>query len=370
MLVHAQATYGERVDQTIKGVKILAGNVDRIVIIADETVTKEQTKTLKDLGCEVYMHPWEEDFPRMRNHYLAKLQDGDWVIVSDPDEWFCDEFAREARTIALDGDKNEINLFLIPAKDINLMPDGSTSEKFPSEKGWAKNLMFKYALGTRYVNVGTTNVHEHLELTSKGRVARLDFNRYWYTHYKEWHEVWERAARNLLIGGGGNNVGETNPSWKSLKEIAGGLGVEKWNDLRDYLRKGNVDEKLKTWMNNNRTKGFDWDNEEAELWMWYFEYLHPEENTDGLVVIQTDPKLQDAMNLVDSAYIEVLGRAADPTGKQIYTKHLLSKKMTREQLIDILKQSDEFKNRVSPQKALAVALNHLIQAVQILRGFL
>jgi hypothetical protein len=372
MMVYCQGTYGERVEQSKEAVKRLAPHVDRVVLIVDETVNEQQKKELKEINgnVEVYFHFWNDNFPEMRNHYLEKLQHGDWCIVSDPDEWFGKKFCQEARNICKYGDEKGFNLLLINSRDIEHHQDGPNTEM---RSTFYKNLIFKFAIGTVYRGCGVQkNVHEILDLSSKGNTARLSDD-YYYEHHKFIHEVWERAMRNVYIGGGGNNVGDVNASWKPLKDICTKLNINEWRSLRAYMRKGQVDPELIKWLNDNRKQGYDWQNEMCDCWRWYFKFLHPEENMGKLDVLPADEKTKEeteTMKFVEDTYLKILGRHADTEGKQAYTKLILDGKIKNEQLEGHLKKSAEYISLHQAQapmdmiKALATKIIEIVESMK------
>jgi hypothetical protein len=357
MIVAALGLYGERVEQAIPCIKNLRPNVDRYVVIVDETVTEKQKKQLKDLGCEVYFHPWEDSMVKMRNQYLDKIQTDDWVIVHDPDEQFNDAFCKDAKKICSEAEKSGFALLLINSHDATIQKDGTVSENVSD---FFKNLIFQKKEGTYYVGVGEIKeVHEQLIIPGEYKSCKLN-KQYWYLHKKYWWEVWERAARNVFMAGGGNNVGEKNPAWKPLREICDSLGLDNWTKTREYFRKGKIDERLVDWLWQNRYEGFDYNHEMMEFGRWYFEYLHPEEATREFKpskVIEGDLKIwkpvtelkegspPEVMRYVEDTYMKILGRHADQEGKEVYTKAIVEGRLPREDLPTLLKQSAEFKQR-------------------------
>jgi len=339
-------------EQTKECIRRIRPYVDRAVIIVDETVTEESKKWLRDHNCEVYFHPWEDSMVKMRNQYLQKCQHGDWIVVSDPDEWFCEEFCKDLRKIIEDAERNGIGLLLINSHDILIKEDGTKEE---SVSDFFKNLIFKYEEGVRYEGVGEVKeVHEELKLPPGTKVAALP-KRYYYEHVKYWHEVWERAARNVFIAGGGNNVGTRNKAWPKLRQICYELGLDTWPKAREYFRRGNIDPRLKEWLWENRQDGWDYEHEMMEFGRWYFEYLHPEEAKfpDGRVwkpIFELKPgSPQEVMRYVEQCYLEVLGRHADDEGKQAYTRAILEGRIRREDLPEILRRSPEYRMRF-PEK--------------------
>lgn len=348
MIVGCAGVYGERVDQATECIKRLRPHVDRYVVIVDESVTEEQKQRLRDLGCEVYFHPWEDSMVKMRNQYLEKCQTDDWIIVHDPDEWFCEKFCEDVREIFETAEKDDLALLLINSHDILYDADGSKKEVVSD---FFKNLIFQKKEGTRYEGVGEVKeVHETLIIPGLARAVRLSKETYWYEHVKYWHEVWERAARNVFLAGGGNNVGERNPSWKPLREICDDLGLDNWPKAREYLRKGDIDPRLKQWLWDNRFEGFDFDHEEMEFGRWYYEYLHPEEAGPWApVTVLQKGSPPEVMAYIEDQYMQVLGRHAEQEGKEYYAKAILEGRISREDLPEILKRSLEYKQKVAEQ---------------------
>ncbi len=364
MLVACVGLYGERVEQALIGIKRLIPYVDRYVVIADESVTKEQLDQLDKLGCEVYVHPWEDSMVKMRNQYLAKIQTDDWVIVHDPDEWFCEDFCKDLRKVIERAEREKANILLINSHDTTFNEDGTETK---SVSDFYKNLIFKKVFETRYEGVGEVKeVHETLMIPDSPKAARLP-DKYFYDHVKFWHEVWERAARNVFMAGGGNNVGEINVAWKPLREICDSLELDSWPKAREYFRKGQINPSLWKWLWDNRFEGFDYHHEMMEFGRWYFEYLHPEERTleDGRVwepvheLKEGSPP--EVMRFVEQTYMEVLGRHAEQESKQAYTQAILTGAIQRDDLPTVLKQSPEYQSQAT-DKGEAVRIRIPIQA--------
>lgn len=352
LIVGCVGVYGERVDQATVCIKRLRPHVDRYVVIVDESVTEEQKQRLRDLGCEVYFHPWEDSMVKMRNQYLEKCQTKDWILVHDPDEWFCEKFCEDVKEICQEAEKDDLALLLINSHDITYQEDGTKAE---SVSDFFKNLIFRKMEGTHYEGVGEVKeVHESLIIPGLTRAVRLPKETYWYEHVKYWHEVWERAARNVFLAGGGNNVGERNPSWRPLRDICDDLGLDTWPKAREYFRKGDIDPRLKQWLWDNRFEGFDFDHEEMEFGRWYFEYLHSEERKfidEVWEPVHEIPagSLVEVMRYVEQTYLKVLGRHADQAGKESYANAILEGLISREALPDMIRGSAEYQQRTRTQ---------------------
>lgn len=356
MIVACQGTYGERISQTLEGMGRIRPYVDRAVVIVDETVTEEQKQQLIDIGCEVYFVPWEDSMVKMRNEYLKRVQTNDLVIVSDPDEWFGPEFCKDVRKIIAKAEEDGAELLLISSHDITYWENGERGEHV---SGFFKNLIFKKTPETEYVGVGRIkHVHENLKLSKDAKIVRLD-PKYYYEHIKHENEIWERAARNVFMAGGGDNVGEFNLAWKPLRQICAGLGIDNWTEARDYLRKGNIDPRLLQWLVEHRFEGTNVDHEMMEFFTWY-KWMHPKE----LEGIERVKNLSEADSSVVQEYVnrvfkEVLGAEANESDKQGIAKALLSGEIEQKNLPGIL---------ANYQQQIAQRQQQMPQQAQVKKG--
>jgi len=341
MLVFCQASYFERREQTLEGVKRLHDYVDRVVIIAPDypqDFFKDYPKV------KLHIVPWQDDFPKYRNEYLKQCNPGDWVCVADPDEWYGPELCTDLRRLTEEADKQGIGLLLVNSHDITTMPDGTIES---SISNFFKNLIFKMIEGIHYKGVGVGLVHETLIIPLGTKTVSLP-RKYYYEHIKTMVEIWERAFRNVWIAGGGNNVGDRNPRWRVLRRITDSLGLKSWPEVREYLRQGNIDKELFQWIRDcDRESGWDWQNEMFDC-LKYYKAIHSEELPD--IPLATELKLgepsygspPEIMRYVEETYKNVFGRHADDRGKQHYTSAILAGQIRREDLPKMLMASQEY----------------------------
>jgi len=346
MIVFYTNLYEERVEQGIECIRRILPAVDRAVVLVDQSVTEESKERIRSLNSKIILKPyiWKDDFVQARNIALDAIREIDpyaWVVCADPDEWFCEEFVKDLRKILEEAEKQKANLLLINSHDITTHPDGRVDE---TVSNFFKNLIFKLSPEVRYEGVGKERtVHETLVIPNAKTITLP--RRYYYEHHKSMVDVWERAFRNVYIAGGGNNVGDTNPRWKPLREICERLGLKSWSEVRDYLRKGNIDKELLEWIIDCRLEyGWDWQNEMQDCFR-YYKALHPEE----LEGYEIPPDLKPAygsppevMAWVEKCYLDVFGRHADDQGKQYYTNLILQGKLKREDLPKVLRDSPEY----------------------------
>lgn len=271
-IVYCMAIYEERMEQVLTCLNRVRLCVDRCVIVVDDSVTEKSKILLRGWGCEIFYRKWDNHFSKQRNEYLNHVNEGEWVLVSDPDELHSQSLMNDLKTVVTEAEKRGINILGINAHDITTQLNNTVTE---TVSNWFKQLLFKFEEGVRYVGC----VHETLLPGVHGwRAADLD-KRYYYEHIKSMVEIKERGARNVFCGGGGNNVIERNPMYVELHGVAERLGLTDWPALREYIRKGNIDYQLKEIIITHRNdSGWDWENESRDFFLWY-SAIHPFEMT-------------------------------------------------------------------------------------------
>jgi len=342
-VTYCMAIYEERMAQVKQCIERVRPFVDRCIIVIDDTVTDENKKWLTQWGCEIHYRKWDNHFSKQRNAYLEPMKEGDWCLVSDPDELFSESLMFDLKTILFEAEKAGINSLCINAHDITTQLDGEVTT---TVSNWFKQLLFKYEEGVRYVGI----VHETLLPGIQGwRPVNL-MEQYYYEHFKSIVEIKERGARNVFCGGGGNNVKERNPVYIELHEIADRQGIKDWPTLRNFLRnplnKHLWREFKEVAIKHRNDSGWDYENESRDLFLW-LKAIHPEEFREWESTPQP-PSLgspPEIMAYIEEQYLKILGRNADDYGKQAYTDAILRGTIKREDLPNILQNSKEYKDK-------------------------
>jgi len=347
IIVYCMNFYEERMPQVkrcIQRVHPPSNYVDRIVLIYDDTVTEQSKQWLLNKGCELYYRKWDNHFSKQRNAYLDRVNEGEWVIASDPDELFSLNFLKDARKILLDAERRGYNILGINAHDITTELDGSVTKTIST---WFKQLIFKFEEGVRYVGC----VHETLLPGIHGWRPMNLHPRYYYEHIKSMMEIKERGARNVFCGGGGNNVKERNPMYVELQQWARRHNIKDWADVRELVRfhphRWQKWEELREIILKHRNdSGWDWENESRDFFLWC-KALHPREFESWESNPQPPSKGSppEVMSYVEEQYLTILGRNADDIGKHNYTQAILSGQVQREDLPTILMNSDEYRQK-------------------------
>jgi len=267
-----------RLLETKHCVDLVEPYVDDIVVV-DGGSTDDSLFYLRNRdGVNMYIHPWEDNFPAQRNNYLRRARelignDDFWVLVSDPDEWF------ERSTLAVlydlqdEAENRGCNLVTFKCRSVTLKGDRRVWE---NEDEYWKGLFFRYRDGLQYVG----NPHETLQMPGGLKPMRTP---YMYEHVKQENVIWHRGCRNMYIGGGGPNLGNRNKMWLELKELVWSIyGTHlTWQGFEKEMLRGNIHPDIKAWLVRAKDQeGYDGSSEMRESYKLYFRIYHPEEEPE------------------------------------------------------------------------------------------
>lgn len=264
-------TYGERVWQTLLCLKRVRPAVDRMVVIVDDTVSEEDRERLRAAGAEVHHYPWTDNFSVYRNHYLERVNFGEWVLTTDPDELLTPEAVSAIRpAIERTGG---VDLFLFRGSNVN---GEMTDAPLPPEKvhvtDFFKELLFVWNPGVRYENrVHHTLIPSH----EKGHWTVSTIDQLYY-HFRTDIENFERGCRNYFIGGGGSD--QADAAWERWRAWLSSHGFQTWDQMRAGLRAGHLPAEVLAWVAGRKDVApTSWKNGEERAFYEYYHALHPEE---------------------------------------------------------------------------------------------
>lgn len=284
-VAYCQMCFKDNFDMAFDNAIKVKPYVDEIVIVYDQTLSIEQIRKLKENQFKFYYRKWRDNFVENRNYYLhivRELSCG-FTLVSDPDETFDEHFLKSLSLIIKNlntGQNQKIGIIRIRPHDI-WSDDDEGNPKNPPDvtipTDYWKGLLLRVTPNLQYVGVGEMkNVHEDINTELDQTVLPDEF---FYEHKKSHkQDIWSHAARNLYIGGSGDNLGKQNPHWNHLKAITGRLNLNTWSEFNNYLKGGNIDSELKelirSWKDADCHK---WDSEIRDTYKYYFKNLHEKE---------------------------------------------------------------------------------------------
>jgi len=292
MRVHAALMTQNELTDLEENVRGLLPHVDSVTIVdggsQDLTIPFMRAWARSEPKLRFFIHPWRDDFPAQRNNYLAHVaeiaQEGDWVLTCDPDEFFSEEALSSLRRLAevVPAKREKYRGVSFRCRSVTLR---GRERIWEHDDDYFKPLYFRWSPSLRYSHHGEGAVHEVLHGAAPTYTTghHPEFPSLLYEHRKQENAIFYRGARNLFIGGGGENSGSKNPRWVELRAISDGLGLKTWHDFQKYLLAGNIDPRLKEWMIKYRSvTGFNGASEHREMFKTYFWMYHPEEEPTEL----------------------------------------------------------------------------------------
>ena len=371
-VAYAECSFSQDFSDTLENVRAAKGSVDFIVVVEDGSFSEEQKKAFRDEGVALVFKEWGDNFPAYRNASLdaARNLGADWVIVSDADEHMSSEVWRdlkpklipelEARDLTMAGirclDAFDAIEWWDDLDQLKELPGGSAREST-----FYKNQLYRlYLKGepVKFSGVGQTqNVHEVWGAVSEDwRSVKLPAP-YSYTHRKSSLRIWRNAARNLVMGGGGDNVGDVNEMWVELREIMKeDMHIDSWPEFEKFITSGKeLPKSYVDWVRSGLVwKASDYGTEVRETAKWTA-YWHRELLKDTAIEhgVHNPPKQTEDDKIesdVRKLYFLVLHRHPDRGGLTHYTEAVKKGDLTLKQLHDTLKNSKEYLTQVAPQE--------------------
>ena len=364
VVAFCQLTWSGDYSLTLEQVRRAAPYVDHIIVVEEGDLAEEQRRALTAASPKVRLlvHPLREElggFPGARNAYLeeARRLGADWVLTPDADEFPCEELLKDLKALIRWAEENGYNMLCVNCRerfrDVEWLDSLDLLKETPGgyrESNFYKCIIFRLYPDARYEGVGRTKtVHETLLPHDRWRAVNLPKGKYWYEHRKSALRIWRNAARNMFLGGGGNNVGALNPFWVELRQICGKLGIRSWREFEELLERGRAPEELKAWLLKALwASPTDWGVETRQTAKLYYA-LHPDEITPEVEYrLRNPPRLtpeEEVRAYIKKAYFDVLGRHPDEEGLEHYARAILEGRMRREDLPRVLAASREFRER-------------------------
>lgn len=216
----------------------------------DDTIIYMRNWSNKEPKIKFYVYPWQDDFPAQRNNYVRHISEiaepGDWELTADPDEVFDIQALEKLHAAADRAERDGRNMIGFQCRSVSMAGPERVHENL--DDYW-KQLFFKWDPNFHYTGY---KCHE-----GKGGIPHLIMNTgLVYEHVKQENVIWLRGFRNMFHGGGGPNLGATNPVWIKLRNLCRDkLGIDDWHSFYGYLLQGNINSGLKQIMIDHMHEG-------------------------------------------------------------------------------------------------------------------
>lgn len=369
-----QPTFKRDWNRTIKHIENWLPYVDYIIIVVDETISSKEIKNVKKKfsseKLKIIHTKFEDNIPEYRNKYveLAKKLQINWIVVSDPDEWINLNLRKDIYKICQWADENGYTQLGINCHErfetVEWLPFDKLDELKEYPGGYRESNYYKFLINKiccdkfKYTGVGITrSVHETWGCPiHKQRGIYLPKDRYWYEHVKSAYDIWRNAARNLFIGGGGDNVGELNEMWIELRKICDECNIKSWREFEDYvINTKTISPKLLDWIK----KALDWkatdygvETRETAKWI-IFHHRYLLDDPEIKYKVEHPPKLtkeDEIETYVRRCYFQFLGRHPDRGGLEYYKRLILEGRIRREDLPKMLMSSPEYREKFALER--------------------
>jgi len=382
---YCQCTYDKDIANTKECVRQAAPHVDGVIIVEDGSISRDDSDYLSQFkNVTVLTVQFDDSLPAFRRAYVEKAKElkADWILQSDPDEHFNLRFLEDLKPkIIPDLEAKGYNMAGVKCVEaftaVDWLDDLDRLKESPGgrESNFWKNLLYRCYDDLRMEGVGTTkSVHETWYSPSHPWKSVNLPGEYSYEHKKTALDIWTRAARNLYIGGGGDNVGSLNPLWKPLRDI---WGNRAWREVREHVESGKLlPHGLVPWIQKAlRFSASDYGTECREFAKWVVFY-HRSLLKNRMIAygVKHPPKMtekEEVEAFVRRAYFDVLGRHPDRGGLDSYTGLIMRGELKKEDLHGLLRASPEWKQKFGEKVKVQAPVDVTVQVTEamILEAF-
>ncbi len=255
--------------------------VDRTCIVdgdsSDGTLEWLQSDEAKALKIEYkvskqYRFAIGNHTPTERNQYLEMAGSDGWILVTDTDEFLEEEACKNLQSLIARAEAQGVDGLAFRAHDLWSYEDGQIYDNLTDHYEYSKGL-FKAVPNMKYVG------HTHSGLQRPGAANRWAKTKYEYLHVKNERTIWRNSTylwwTTAKIA---DNVINT-PEWDSFHAVMRVHGHVDWHEFNKEMNKGNLPQAIKDWFIAHKEA----ENAEERAWfVWYFIFLHPEENINKL----------------------------------------------------------------------------------------
>jgi hypothetical protein len=270
-----------RLDELQTALRKVSPYVDKTIVIdgasEDGTIEWLSSDECKLLKVEYkvskqYRYMYGNHTPTERNQYLDMVDPNDtWVLVTDTDEWLEEKACKELYTLAIKAEKLGYNNIGFRAHDRWTYEDGQLYDNLSNYHH--HSMFFKAAKGMKYEG------HTHSHLVRPGIQNKWIPSDYVYHHTKTEKALWRNSTYLWWTTSKTADNVTDSPVWLDFHSVMKKYNHLDWHEFNKLMTKGNLDQEIKDWFIAHK----DSENPEAaSYFIWYFIFLHPEENIKHL----------------------------------------------------------------------------------------
>jgi hypothetical protein len=245
-----------------ESISVMAPYVDEIHVQGDDFNEGDVTY-LEAKGASVHIEPWIDEFSDYKNKCIAPANT-EFVLICDHDEIPTEEIAKNLREIIKKSDHGRrYNMVQFDVIDVETV-DGEVVSEHRNPSGKA---LLHWNVPEPYYG----NPHIWLKPSYPWKMIHVP---YAYRHVKERDSILPNSVRNVVLGGGGDNVREGNPLWVELRALTKELNIDTWKEFHQYIKQGNIDKRILDVL--KRMAKIPWKDAELADPLRYVLLLHPE----------------------------------------------------------------------------------------------
>jgi hypothetical protein len=275
-----------RKDELIRNIDHHYQYVDRIVVSDGDSTDGALEWLASSEACEKKVEyivkkqcrfQYGDHTPEARNPYLSKVDSGDWMLVLDTDEFLEEEACQKLRHFIKSAEAAGFDELRFQSRDIWTYETGEVYDNLANY--WKQDMLVKATDNMTY----TGHTHSGLyRLGAIGRFAKAQGAGGRFLHYcheKTERRMWQNSTFLYWTTCGVAQNRTDSPDWLQFHEIMSKYGYKDWHVFNKVMEVGNLPSEITDWFVTHK----DDENPEAASWfLYYYIWLHPEENTKKL----------------------------------------------------------------------------------------
>jgi len=268
-----------RLEEMQKTIREIAPHVTRVCVVDggsdDGTIEWLDSEECKSLNVDYKVSKqvrlqYGNHTPRERNQYLEMAGHDGWLVYSDSDEMIDVEACKNFDGLINMAEAVDADGICFNSHDIWTYEDGQV---YDNVSNYWNPMMWKGYPGQHYAG------HTHSHIVRPGAANRWIKSGFQYRHIKtEWRMWLNSTYLYWTTSGVAQNV-TTDPVWLGFHELMKKYGHVDWHEFNKEITAGGLPDEIKGWFIDHRNAESP---EERSWFIWYFVFLHPEENVDKL----------------------------------------------------------------------------------------